>query len=298
MSPFKRFENKYLANILHSIMVLCPFLFLWTAPEIPPLRLQPNEVASTHWVPLRCLLSPSTRTHEYVDVSDRFAHRAGPVVKSIIRGILGKMRFSAIKLIPSESLYCTSTREFFSPEEENAISSYELPLSSKFYKWYLGDHAGSADRQRPLLLWGLTLGMLADFLDQLPPNNSVQLWSYPTFTSLDVRFIIEVLTMNLKRRNRNRLKGPGQENQTAIDGGTEAVAVTEGDNPWFIGGLSNGMKHQNKSKNAERTYAVGIMLDGYYDMARRGVWIAAGIRVAGVIGLVWQIVRMSRNYMR
>jgi hypothetical protein len=34
----------------------------------------------------------------------------------------------------------------------------------------------------PLLLWGLTLGILADFLDMLPPHQAVQLWKYPTFT--------------------------------------------------------------------------------------------------------------------
>jgi len=276
------------------IMVLCPFVFLWTEPELPPFKLQPTEVASTHWVPLRILLSPSSRTYEYVDVSDRFARRGGVVTKSIIRSILGKMRFSAIRLVPSESLYCSSTAEFFPPEHTHGGAASKTSVGSKLYKWYLGDHAGSADKARPLLLWGLTLGMLADFLDQMPPHNAVRLWSYPTFTSIDVRWIINVLTGPLKMRNRQRLQNTSIGNQTAMDSETEAVAT--GDNPWFIGGLSNGMKSSSKGTNQTRSYAVGVMLEGYYDMARRGIWIAASFRLLATLALTYQLVRRYRSF--
>ena len=270
------------------IMVLCPFVWLWTGPDVPPLRLQPGEVASTHWVPLRVLLAPSARTHEYVDVSDRFAHRGSPFLKTIIRSILGKMRFSAIRLTPSESLYCSSTAEFFSSPEESSAATAKASLASRLYSWYLGDHAGAVGSNRPLLLWGLTLGMLADFLDQLPPYNAVELWSYPTFTSWDVRIIVDILTAPLKRRNQARLRNIGMKNETAIDSETEAVS---GDNPWFIGGLSKGMEASKKGKNATRRYAVGILLEDYYTMARRGVWISAGIRAIATILFGWFIAR-------
>jgi hypothetical protein len=273
------------------IMVLCPFVWLWTGSELPAFKLQPTEVASTHWVPLRVLLSPSARTHEYVDVSDRFAHRGSAFLKTIIRSILGKMRFSAIQLTPSESLYCSSTAEFFSPAEDQPPTP-KGSLTSRFYNWYLGDHAGAAGHGRPLLLWGLTLGMLADFLDQLPPYNAVQLWSYPTFTSWDVRFIIDILTIPLKRRNQARLRNSGMKNETVIDSEVEAVSA---DNPWFIGGLSKGMEASKKGKNATRSYAVGILLEDYYAMARRGVWISAGARAVATILFVWYIVKRYRR---
>ncbi|KAH8593877.1 nudix family hydrolase-like protein [Bisporella sp. PMI_857] len=266
------------------LMVLCPFVFLYTRPDIPPVKLNPPEIASTHWVPLRVLLSPSVRTYEYVDVTDRFARHGGIVVKVLARSILGKMRFSAIRLIPSESVYCTSTVEFFSPPEA-ATQAPKTSIAARLYQRYLGDHAASADRSRPLLLWGLTLGILADFLDQLPPHSAVKLWSYPTFTTWDTRLIIHLLTINLKRRNLARLEG---RNQTAIDSETEAVA-TSADNPWFIGGLSGGIKC--KGKNAGKSYAVGVMLDGYYDMARRGAWITFFGRTVGSLVLVTYIVR-------
>jgi hypothetical protein len=274
-------------------MVLCPFVFLYMLPETPQLRLQPTEVASTHWVPLRVLLSPSTRTYEYVDVSERFARRGAGILKILLRSMLGKMRFSAIRLVPSESLFCASTAEFFSPPEDNPTSKTQASLVNKFYSWYLGDHAGSPGAARPLLLWGLTLGIMADFLDQLPPHNAVRLWSYPTFTSFDVRWAINILTLPLKRRNRARLQHGGVQNQTAMDSETEAVAT--GDNPWFIGKMSDGMKPSTKGKNTSKSYAVGVMLDGYYDMARRGVWIATSLRLMAIVALGWQIVKRYRR---
>lgn len=254
-------------------MVLCPFVFLWTQPDMPPLKLQPTEVASTHWVPLRVLLSPSARTFEYVDVSDRFAG-SGWLRRTLMWSILGQMRFSAIRLIPSESLYCSSTAEFFPPEplQEN------LPCGRRLYNWCRGDHTLPAESTRPLLLWGLTLGMLADFLDQLPPHNAVKLWVYPTFTSFDARWIINILTRSLKRRNAARLQSG---NQTAIDGETEAVAT---------GDIQEG------PKNTKRPYAVGVMLEGYYDMLRRGVWIAASVRSIALTAIIIQAVRKYREY--
>jgi hypothetical protein len=269
-------------------MVLCPFVFLYTKPDIPPLNLQPTEVASTHWVPLRVLLSPSVRTYEYADTSDRFARQGGFVVRALLRSMLGLMRFSAVRLIPSESLYCSSTAEFF---PQGTVPENTKPsLPRRLYDWYLGDHAGSPEPARPLLLWGLTLGILADFLNQLPPHNAVRLWSYPTFTSFDIRFVINILTARLKRRNLARVQGG---NQTAIDSETEAVAPS-GDNPWFIGGLSDGMEC-SKGSNDSRSYAVGILLDGYYDTARRGVWIALAARLLGSLALILYITRRFRR---
>jgi len=271
-------------------MVLCPYVYIYTRATLPPVKLQPTEVASTHWVPLRTLLSPSVRTYEYVDVSDRFARQGGTVAKAIIRSILGKMRFSAIRLVPSESVYCSSTAEFFSPPE-SVIESPKDSWSGSFYKWYLGDHAGSADHTRPLLLWGLTLGILADFLDQLPPYNAVKLWSYPTFTKWDARLMIHLVTIGLKKRNQAVLESG---NQTAVDSETVAVTTSD-DNPWFIGGLSNGLADGSKGKGKGREYAVGVMLEGYYEMMRRGVWIAVLGRTIGSLALIVWILRQYRR---
>jgi hypothetical protein len=203
------------------------------------------------------------------------------------------MQFSAIELIPSESLFCSSTAEFFSPPE--ASVQKEGSVNEKLYNWYRGDPAGSSDKRRPLLLWGLTLGMLADFLDQLPPYNAVQLWSHPNFTSLDVRWIVNLLTISLKTRNIARLRNGGIQNQTALD--TDAEAVATGDNPWFIGGLSNGMKRLSTGTNATKSYAVGVLLDGYYDRARIGVWLAVATRIIGTVAMGLYIVKRYKLWL-
>jgi len=207
------------------------------------------------------------------------------------------MRFSAVRLTPSESVYCTSTAEFFSSSVTSETSlQTKNSLTSQLYSWYLGDHAGSLEPTRPLLLWGLTLGVLADFLDQLPPHNAVKLWSYPTFTSWDTRLIISLLSHSLKKRNKARLERSQTKNQTAVDSETEATAINSGGNPWFIGGLSPGMNCQDgengrNGKNSKKEYAIGVILDGYYDVARRGVWVAAALRLFGTVALIVYILR-------
>ncbi|APA11259.1 hypothetical protein SS1G_11481 [Sclerotinia sclerotiorum 1980 UF-70] len=259
------------------IMVLCPFLFIWISPTFPPLQLQPAEIASTHFVPLRVLLSPSVRTYEYVNVSDRFAKQGGVVMKTLLKPVIGKMRFSAIRLRPTESLYCSTTKEYFSEEAQPRKSVF-----GRAYSWLKGGEKAQSDR--PLLLWGLTLGMVADFLDQLPPHDSVELWEYPTFTSPDIRIIINILTRNIKKRNAERLRGSahdGTGNQTAMDGETTAVTMQESGGP-IIG------------KNKTKEHAEGVMLEGYYDAMKKGVWIAAGFRFMSTLALILWIVRWYR----
>lgn len=81
-----------------------------------------------------------------------------------------------------------------------------------------------------------------------------------------------------------------------MDSETEATAGTPVggglDNPWFIGGMTDGIQPSVKGKNAGKAYAVGVMLEGYYDLARTGVWMAAAIRIAGSLALIsWIVTR-------
>ncbi|KAK3058419.1 hypothetical protein LTS18_011333, partial [Coniosporium uncinatum] len=147
------------------LMVLCPYLFLVTSPSIPPLKLQPTEVASTHWVSLRALLSPAMRTVEYQDVSNRFVWSNIGWSRLLLKTMLGDMTFAAVKLLPSESLYCSSIEGFVptgkpTPSLSTRVSQYLRP--------------SQRPKQKQLLLWGLTLGIMADFLDMLPPHNALR----------------------------------------------------------------------------------------------------------------------------
>jgi hypothetical protein len=156
-------------------------------------------------------------------------------------------------------------------------------LPERLYAWAIGDDSSVSNKPKPLLLWGLTLGVLADFLDQLPPHNAVQLWSYPTFTTWDAQFIINILTAGLKKRNQSRLLA---RNQTAIDSQTEAIVPSE-----YNG--QAGMK--SDAGNISRSYAVGVMLDGYYDKLRAAAQITAATRMLASLAFMVYIIRRFRR---
>ncbi|KAJ5164661.1 uncharacterized protein N7500_006491 [Penicillium coprophilum] len=279
------------------LMILCPFVFLTTRSDSPTLRLQPTEVASTHWIPLRALLSPSLRTVEYVDMSQRFGRQGGFLTRLAVRSLMGWMQFSAVRLLPSESLQCTTG---FIPEENISQTS----LIQRFKNWCLSGQENSSDTTRPLLLWGLTLGVLADFLDMLPPHQAVQLWKYPTFTVPDLRLIVSIVTYNLRKRNALNVRSGARPSNTASDGETAALPVTQetdfehDHNEVGIGGLGVGRYYGPTDQATDGTsYAVGIMLRGYYDRLRMAIWVFLAWRVAigSIAGVsAWRILRRLR----
>lgn len=265
-------------------MVLCPFIFLSTRSDSPTLKLQPTEVASTHWVSLRSLLSPSLRTVEQVDVSDRFTKQGGPFLRIACRSIIGWMQFCAIRLTPTESLHCSSVPGFIPGTEETQNSP---SLFQRWKTWRFGNQIDSSDKSPPLLLWGLTLGIMADFLDMLPPHTAVQLWTYPTFTPPDLRLIVAILTHRLRRRNALKAKSGMQPNQTAADSQTAALPVEKeadsgrGHSDVGIGGLGVARHYKPSGNVPEGTsYAVAILLKGYYDRLRVAIYVFLAWRAA------------------
>ncbi|GFF43540.1 uncharacterized protein C14C4.10c [Aspergillus lentulus] len=280
------------------LMVLCPFVFLSTRSDSPTLKLQPTEVASSHWVPLERLLSPSARTVEYVDMSQRFANRGGLIARLICRSLMGWMEFAAIQLQPSESLNCHTT------PNPDTITTQSSP--SIFQRWKTccsANSAASVNSTRPLHLWGLSLGILADFLDMLPPHTAVRLWKYPTFTSPDLRFIISILTYRLRKRNVLHVRSGARTviSNTAVDGQTVALAVVQEHNTQHdhndvgIGGLGVGRYYGASDKASDgSTYAVGIMLRGYYEKLRVAIYVFLAWRIAlGSVAAVyaWKFLR-------
>ncbi|KAI4801274.1 hypothetical protein E4T44_11636 [Aureobasidium sp. EXF-8845] len=256
------------------LMVLCPYVFLITRHALPPLRLQPTEVASTHWVPVRSLLDPSQRTVHTEDVSNRLAKQERGLKKLALGVMLGEMEFSAIQLLPTESLYChespiddTNRSNIGLPRKvmENLITIIDPPLQPP------------PPQQQPLILWGLTLGVVADFLDLLPPHNALELWTYPTFTMPDIRAVIWLTTYNFRKR----------PSATAVGEGPDAVSMSDNErceqcNEVGMEGLSSGRSLRGHSFES----AVGTMLDGYYTCMRRGVTYALGFRVLGIASIV------------
>ncbi|KAA8647491.1 NUDIX hydrolase [Aspergillus tanneri] len=279
------------------IMVLCPYIFLTTRSDSPALRLQPTEVASTHWVPIRALLSPSLRTVENVDISQRYSNMGLLIPRLFYRCLLGTMEFSAIRLRPTESLQSNPTPGPI-PDDTHAPP---LSLSQRWKTWLFRGQTGPCKQEPPLLLWGLTLGILADFLDMLPPHTAVQLWKYPTFTVPDLRLIVNIVTYHLKKRNQMQMQAGGRPSITAVDSQAAALPVsetTDGHNEVGIGGLGVSRYCEPSHKDPDGSkHAVGIMLNGYYARLRLAMQVFLAWRVAmGSVAAIyaWRLLRRRR----
>lgn len=306
-------------------MVLCPYIFLITNPNLPPLRLQPTEVASTHWVPLRALLSASNRTVSFEDVSNRLANQETGVKRYMLWAMLGKMEFAAIRLLPSESLQSSSSPAV-DPDPNGKHASFFANL------WSYHKAPAPSPQSQPLLLWGLTLGIMADFLDMLPPHNALHLWTYPTFTPPDVRFAIWAMTHKFKQRklaeaHSSNPPGPAPSaiaTEPELDAADvprkmhssryirRSVSLSQSqtlparqqaegqsiapqhDTHDEVGmpGLGSGRAIRTRNVNS----AVGTMLEGYYDLVRKAVAVAlVGRTSVLLLVFAWLFVRLRRK---
>ncbi len=259
-------------------MVLCPFVFLLTRFEIPPLVLQPAEVASAHWVPVSVLLETRLRTVERTDVSDRLVVRRGEVVKRVVRGLMGQTVFSATRLVPSESVYCSSAAGF-------------LPDLGGDGGWLSGIWAGilgkggRGGQERSLVLWGLTCGVVADLLEGIDPVATASLWSWPTFSHWDIRLVVWLLTYryraqrarDLQKASNGSKAGQSDESTVAsVDGSTVASSAT-------------------RPESTGAGLAGAHLLDAYFERMRTAVIVAFGLRFgAGFLAVLW-LIRKYRN---
>ncbi|KAF2271711.1 uncharacterized protein EI97DRAFT_437582 [Westerdykella ornata] len=297
------------------LMVLCPYVYLLTSPEYPAQRLQPTEVASTHWVSLRALMSPALRTYEYADVSNRLAKSELGIKRWFLQTMLSQMMFAAIRLVPSASTYCSSIPGFIPAPD----SAHHNTAFGKLKEVLLGpETAYPTARQRPplLLLWGLTLGVVSDFLEHIPPHNALELWTYPTFTNWDVRFTMWAMSYRFRKRKAAEMSSTEVRNRTvgtAHDGPTVDDDVSRGNLPEQVSDDATGQEkpgevgiaglgvgrdwgRRGRDKMIARGAAVNSMLEGYYPIVRRAVAVALIGRlslVSLVLAYLWK--RYRRN---
>ncbi|KAF1970147.1 hypothetical protein BU23DRAFT_538476 [Bimuria novae-zelandiae CBS 107.79] len=262
------------------LMVLCPYIYLLTSPAYPSQRLQPTEVASTHWVSLRALQAPSLRTYEYADVSARLAKSEFGITRWFLQTMLSKMMFAAIHLVPSSSIYC-STIPGFLPEGPPPDSG----LTGRIKEALAGPENIYA--RPPLLLWGLTLGVVSDLLEHLPPHNALELWTYPTFTNWDVRFVMWAMSYRFRKQ-----KSIEMRTQTTVGLDTVTVPIVDpevAEKPGEVGiaglGVGRDWGRAGRAKMVARNAAVNSMLEGYYPIVRRAVATALMARISLALGL-------------
>ena len=259
------------------LMVLCPYVFLLTSHDIPPLRLQPSEVASAHWVPVRVLLSPSQRTFWYQDVSSRTSRNDLGFKKWVHRFTTGDMLFAAVRLIPSESVYCTSTDEFV-PTKADIHDLADDPINTNLIVPLVGAswYKPSSPVDVPLLLWGLTLGIMSDFLDLVPPHTAIRAWVYPTFTPLDLRFVLWLMSYRFRTQKQKELEDGYKAAELAAEDPQQAGDVNgEVKAPVAkIDGMGAGWRLYGSvtpDQKSFRSDTITPLMSGYYNIVRRAV---------------------------
>lgn len=286
-------------------MVLCPYIYLLTSPSYPSQRLQPTEVASSHWVPIRALLSPDLRTFEYADVSARLAKTELGIKRWFLQAMLSKMMFAAIRLVPANSTYCATIPDFI-PERDTRSDGLLTAVKERA----LGPEGRYTDRRPPLLLWGLTLGVVSDFLEHIPPHNALELWTYPTFTNWDVRFVMWAMSYRFRGQKAREMYttttsssltlGSSETPVQDLPGaGVEAIGGLIEEEPGEVGiaglGVGRSWGQTGRAKMMARGAAVNSMLEGYYPIVRKAVATALVGRISIAALLAWWAFRLANE---
>lgn len=221
--------------------------------------LQPTEVHSAHWVSLRALFAYSIRTHGNCDVSERLNKYNSTAARYFLRLLFGQMRFSATHLMPTESLWCNS---FLPPSPTSHIKNLLLGISASTTVTN-----PPPPQHPPLLLWGLTLGIIAEFLGPLS-SGVPDFWTWPTFSSWDYRLAVWLFTYSFRARKLRELRSAGGGGGGGNDRGNIPTQLSGLDSITFCASSSIGKQDiEEKGKQEKRISVVGKMLDGYFDRA-------------------------------
>ncbi|KAL8992911.1 MAG: hypothetical protein Q9169_006744 [Polycauliona sp. 2 TL-2023] len=261
------------------LMVLCPFVFLQMRLDTEPLTLQPAEVHSAHWVPVRALTSPYLNNYIRSDVSGRFGRSDSDFIRPIARLLFGQVLIKGIDLVPTESVYCNTGADLLpSGPRVSTVASGILPfLSSARSTWQ--------NPSQQLILWGLTFGIVSDFLRILPSCDPSKLWAWPTLSHIDYQFSIWLFTYAYRKQKMREI----ESSYPASDGKMGAASGPgELDDTTFT-------TFQARSRKEVQDSALLEMLGGYYDRAKTAVLLTFLLRIgAGGILAAWGV-REVRN---
>lgn len=275
--PIGTLPQRTVATVFDNVplMELSAHVYLITGSNPPQLRLQPSEIAAAHWCSLRAMLVPSLRTYESCDISERLRVRGDWVIRSSTRAVLGKMLYPAIRLAPCESLYSNSASHLLSDQDVVAGSLANLKCTA--IEWLLSNRLPTGPAERPLLLWGLTYGIVTDFLELLPPYRTSELWTWPTFAHWDMRFVLWLVTFQYRHRKlSSAMTNPSTPMIVAEGLVAPSSLQKKGQSP-----INTEIIQPEKQKTAQFTGSfIGYLLDGYFELIKRAVAITLTIRLA------------------
>ena len=259
-------------------MVLCPFVYLMLRHNFPALTLQPAEVHSAHWVALRALLAPSLRSAERWDLSKGSVLQQGYLMQMLTRAAVGHMLFGGIRLQPTESLYCPSTSGFI-PEIRHPATWIES-ASQVIRTAIAGGRSQHSGDDRSLILWGLTMGITADFLEMLDLHGTSKLWYWPTFSPIDIQAIVWLLTYRFRSQKMREVSTKTGRTDVRVSG---------------LDALTVSTSIMRQSKGSESGFAGGLLLEGYFDRLFKALYVALFARFGFCVACVALVIRWHRR---
>ncbi|OBZ79307.1 Uncharacterized protein C14C4.10c [Grifola frondosa] len=143
------------------LMILSPFVFLQLTPHTTPV--DPAQGTELHWVPITELLprpvgdGPRWSTVT-VDASSRVASRHSPILRLLVRALVGSMKFPALLISPTPSPSPLHTDEKAIDEKRariEAAGAAPAPLTRKLSLQLLTRRSQNDDDA--LKLWGSPL---------------------------------------------------------------------------------------------------------------------------------------------
>jgi hypothetical protein len=238
------------------------------------MRLQPSEVASAHWVPIRALMDPKYSTYWSQDVAARGSREPSFIARLIAQVLSGPILVGATRLHPSQSTFSTESPEYLGapPPPERLSSNQTIPLLFPRSRLATIEDTGAS-----LLLWGLTQGVVSDFLEMLPPFDTLKMWVYPTFSMPDVRLACWIFSYHYRKRYQRMVDAASEEFLRSNPDSDNTVTLKDGTTR-YRGRLRLDIK-------GRRSFAKAESMREYFDTLRNG-FIAAMLGRATVSSIL------------
>ena len=188
------------------------------------------------------------------------------------------MLYPAAHLVPSESLFCSSTPGFLPGEGASPWATRKLFARSE---------SVAAGAEKPLHLWGLTFGVVTDFLQLLDTHEQGKLWAWPTFSHWDIQFVLWLSAWKFRRRALAKVQRQRGHSINVMEDGF--ASKLEPESRALPGG-----EHVNGSDALLRQGAGGI-LEGYFQEIKLAILVTLGARAGLGFVIALLLVRRFRR---
>jgi len=199
-------EIRSLTSSRKKLMVLCPHIYLQISPATPPMHINADEIQSVHWVPITYFMYDNfvenwkkisyptvkilsmLRWLQVLERSSKYYY----LWKKLEEFVLGKVYYGGI-LLPEDMKYNIRGG---STDETSVSFQGSSTLTNPQRKYSGSSFLPYTNKKKPLILWGITLGMTSDLVDLLYkpeelPLLSIKEMASAKFTHKDIDFMVK-----------------------------------------------------------------------------------------------------------